>query len=359
MAQLDIKNCDLFLRDGYTGPAGAASAQINYKLADPVTAPTVDADGGGASGGSLATGTYLVAYTLVTALGETLRSSDSDPFIISATEIPRVTFPALPTGAVSRKLYISTDGGNTTTEQLYASGITTLTYDMTIASPGITNPPVTNTAGRFYPVGATTIAVDGITGTLVVGEQFVVAGRQQRYTLISQTTSLGNTVTLTFTPGLATAANDNVSIDVAPHHLQIRIGEGNASWTEKRMITYVKDRGILDTVRRGDQDPVEVKIDATWVFLRSSSGQVVSIEDALKNRGEAAGWVTSGSDPCEPYCLDVVIEYTPPCTTEQMEIYTINDFRYEELGHDLKAGQLSITGKANTVEVDVTRVSYA
>lgn len=241
MAQLDIKNCDVFLRDGYTGPAGAASAAVNN-----------------------------------------------------------------------------------------ASG---------------------------YAVGATTMAVDGITGVLVVGDYFTVGGRQKRYKITAKSETLGNTTSVTFTPGLVTAAVDNDAIAIQAHHLQIRIGEGNASWTEKRPVTYVKDRGRLDTVREGDQEPIEVKIDATWVFLKASTSQTPTIEDVLKKRGEAANWVTSATDTCEPYAVDVVIEYTPPCSTEQMEIYTLNDFRYEEMAHDVKAGTLALSGKCNIVEANVTRVT--
>lgn len=359
MAQLDIKNCDVFLRDGYTGPSGAANAKINYVLADPVTAPTASATGGGATGGSLAAGTYLLSYTLVTALGETLRSNDSISLVVSSGNIPRVTFPALPTGAVSRKLYISTDSGNRSTELLYASSITALTYDMSIAAPGITSPPSSSTAGLTYAVGTTTIVVDGITGALVTGDYFTVASRQQRYLITNHSETLGNTTSVTFTPGLVTAANDNADVDITAHYLQIRIGEGNISWTEKRPIMYVKDRGKLDTVRRGDEEPVEVKLDATWVFLKASSGATPTIEDVLKNRGQASAWTTSSSDPCEPFCVDIIVEYTPPCTTEELEIYELRDFRYEELGQDLKQGQISITGKCNVIEVDVTRVVAA
>lgn len=242
MAQLDIKNCDVFIFDGYTGPAGAASAAVN------------------------------------------------------------------------------------------------------------------NMAG--YIVGSTTMTVDGVTGALVVGDWFTVGGRQTRYKITATTETLGNTTSITFTPGLVTAAVDNDAIDFVGHFLQIRIGEGNCSWTEKRPVTYVKDRGKLDTVRLGDEEPVEVKLDATWVFLKSDTGNPPSIEDALKKRGEASAWVTSAADTCEPYAVDIVIEYTPPCD-DKMEIYTITDFRYEELAHDLKQGQISVSGKCNTLEVTVTRVTAA
>jgi hypothetical protein len=359
MAQLDLKNCLVYLMDGYTGPAGAANALVNNKLADPVTAPTHSATGGGAGGGSLAAGTYILAYTLVTALGETLRSSQSTNLVVSAGNIPRVTFPALPAGAVSRKLYISTDGGGAGTQTLYASGITALTYDMAIAAPGTGAFPVVSTAGLTYAVGTTTMIVDGITGQVVTGDYFTVAGRYTRYRITGHSETLGNTTSITFTPGLVTATDDDASVDMHANFLQIRIGDGNLTYSEKKPRVYTKDRGTLDTVRNGDEEPLEVKLDATWTFLKASTGDPPTLEDVLKNRGEASTWLTSSADPCEPYCIDIVVEYTPPCDDEEMEIYRFDDFRYEEIGHDFKQGQLACSGKCNIEEATVTRVAIA
>jgi hypothetical protein len=222
---------------------------------------------------------------------------------------------------------------------------------------GAANAEVNLMAG--YAVGTTTMAVDGITGALVTGDYFTVGGRQQRYRITAHTETLGNTTSITFTPGLVTAAVDNDDIDIQAHFLQIRIGDGNLTYNEKKPRVYTKDRGTLDTVRDGDEEPLEVKIDATWTFLKASTGDDPTIEDVLKNRGEASTWTTSSSDPCEPYCIDIVVEYTPPCDDEQMEIYEFLDFRYEELGHDFKQGQLAMSGKCNVEEPTVTRVTAA
>ncbi len=222
---------------------------------------------------------------------------------------------------------------------------------------GMASAAVNNASG--YAIGATTMAVDGITGVAVVGDYFTVGSRPARYRITSKSDTLGNTTSITFTPGLVTAAVDNDAIEVQPHQLQIKVGEGNATWTEKRMVTYVKDRGRLDTLRLGDEDPVEVKLDFTWEFLKADTGQTPTIEDALKRRGVAADWISSSSDLCEPYAVDIVIEYIPPCTTEKMEIYTLSDYRYEELAHDLKAGTVSTSGKCNILEALVERVTYA
>ncbi len=355
MAQLDIKNCDVFIDDGYAGSVTGASL-VNNVLADPTTAPTATATGGGATGGLLAAGDYLLSYTLVTALGETLRSSQSATLTVGSTNIPRVTFPALPTGAVSRKLYITTPSGGAGTQTLYASGITSLTYDMAIAAPGVTAFPSVSTAGLVYAIGTTTMLIDGSTGEVTTGDRFTVAGDTVVHTVTSHSETLSNTTSITFTPALAGAVNDGAAVTWLPHRLQIRIGEGNVQWTEKRPIMYTKDRGRLDTVKEGDEEPMEVKLDFTWVFLKASTGQTPTIEDVLKNRGEAADWVTSAADTCEPFAVNIVIEYTPPCSTEQMEVYTLQDFRYEDLGHDLKQAQVSVSGKCNVKEATITRV---
>jgi hypothetical protein len=202
-----------------------------------------------------------------------------------------------------------------------------------------------------YMTGAVTMAVDGFVGAVANGDTFTVAGETGGtvHTITDHTETSMNTTSITFTPALTSSVSDDAVITILPHSLKIRIGDGNITWTEKRPIVYVKDRGKLDTVRLGDQEPVEVKFDATWIFLTASNTDTApTIEDVLKKVNLASAWISSSSDPCEPYAINVVVVYTPPCTVTP-ETYTLHDFRYEDLGHDLKAGHLSITGKCNVV----------
>jgi hypothetical protein len=143
--------------------------------------------------------------------------------------------------------------------------------------------------------------------------------------------------------------------DGGSNSITVKIGEGNITWQEKKNRTYYKDRGRLDTVRDGDEEPVDVKLDATYEFLKASTGDTPTIEDVLKNRGEAVSWVSSASDTCEPFALDIEITYDPPCDDQEREIILISDFRYETLDHDPKAGNISISGKANVTEANVSR----
>jgi hypothetical protein len=76
-------------------------------LADPTTTATVAPTGGGATGGSLVAGHYRVSYTFYNEWGQTLAGGESADFTVGATNIPRVTLPAIPTGATGIKVYLS------------------------------------------------------------------------------------------------------------------------------------------------------------------------------------------------------------------------------------------------------------
>lgn len=131
-----------------------------------------------------------------------------------------------------------------------------------------------------------------------------------------------------------------------PNEITVKIGEGNLTYTEKRNIEYVKDRGELDTTREGDEEPTELSIDAVWEEITASAGLPPSIKDAIKGVGEASTWVSTGGD-CEPYAVDVVVEVDVSCGTVEDEQLTFSEFRYEQVDHDLRAGTFAISGMCN------------
>lgn len=168
-----------------------------------------------------------------------------------------------------------------------------------------------------------------------------------------------------FTPTYAQIDLKNATITIKDggvgslqNSIEVTIGEGNLTYTERKNIDYTLDRGNLDEVREGDQVPVDVSIDAIWEYITggSASGATPTIEDALKNRGPASGWISSDSDACRPFAVDLEIEYLPtPSTCGDKEIIIIPDFRYEEIAHDLRAGTFAISGRANVVEATAVR----
>lgn len=142
-----------------------------------------------------------------------------------------------------------------------------------------------------------------------------------------------------------------------PNNITIRTGEGTCSYSEKKNRVYKKDRGRLYKVMNGDEEPVDVSIDAIWEYLKSDTGIPPSIEDVLKNRGEASAWVNTDSDLCSPYAVDLQITFTPPCITEKLEIILLSDFRYESLNHNTKDATLAVTGKCNVTDASITRTA--
>jgi hypothetical protein len=150
--------------------------------------------------------------------------------------------------------------------------------------------------------------------------------------------------------------------DGSTNELTVTIGEGNLVYTERKNIEYTRDRGNLDEVREGDQEPMEVRIDFVWEYLQSgpaatsSGAQVVTVEDALKKTGPAASWTSTDADACRPYCVDIEVHYDPsPTTCGDEEVILLQDFRYESLEHDLRAGTVAVTGRCNVTVASITR----
>jgi len=144
--------------------------------------------------------------------------------------------------------------------------------------------------------------------------------------------------------------------DGGANELTIKIGEGNLTWTEKKPRKYVKNRGNLDTVVDEDQEPVELRFDLVWEFLKASSGGTPTPHDAIKQRREASGWASTDSDACAPYAVDIELTHTVPCTdSTEDETITFSDFRWETLEQDLRNGTLSVSGMCNITEPTVTR----
>jgi hypothetical protein len=141
------------------------------------------------------------------------------------------------------------------------------------------------------------------------------------------------------------ASVDLKDATVTVNGVTIKVGEGNITWTEHNPMTYVLDRGELDDVKKGDEQPVDVKLDAMWEIMTSTG--VANLEDAIKGTGTDS--TSSDPDTCRPFACDIVVALAPDCGSNMN--YTLADFRWETMDHDLKAATISTTGKCNIKEV--------
>ena len=155
-----------------------------YNLA-PIT-PKVNVVGGNAYGGNLLPGTYYLYYTFTYAGGVQSTVSPASPnFTVTPGNIPQVSLPTLPPGATGYDIYLSDPVANAGSATLYASGVTTTTYDLAHnALAGATIPPALNfptTAPTVAPSGGGTTGGSLAPGTYILSYTFVNAEGAETY----------------------------------------------------------------------------------------------------------------------------------------------------------------------------------
>lgn len=129
-----------------------------------------------------------------------------------------------------------------------------------------------------------------------------------------------------------------------PNTLELKIDEGNLTWSEKRNITAKKDRGVLDYMKENEQEACEVNLECRFSSLKASSGDPVTPYEFLKLSGAASGYKSTGP-LCSASALDLIVKVNHVCgTTIEDEIITFADFTYTDIGGDFKAGTLSVKG---------------
>ena len=180
--------------------------------------------------------------------------------------------------------------------------------------------------------------------------------------VISQTTSgeeVGSTLSISVYPLLVAAVVSTDVITFLPIELEIKIGEGNMTYDESREVVFIRDRGALDTLKEGDEQPMDVSFDFTWEFIRAiSGGTTPTIEEVLKHIGAATTWISSNvTDPCAPYVVDVEIVNAPECGIILAEVIRLPIFFYTKLSHDAGAAQVSCTGQCNATMAIITRTN--
>jgi hypothetical protein len=193
-----------------------------------------------------------------------------------------------------------------------------------------------------------------------VGARFTVAGEtdatQVHVVTVRDPVDTSPTTNITFTPALGTGTYvENGVVTFMPQQIEIKIGDGNVTYTEHRTYEYMLDRGDLDTVREGDQVPLDVRLEATYEHITTGTSETITPIDALKGIGEASEWVSSATDQCEPYAIDIEVEHIPACGGAQKEITLFPDFRPDTKEVNFKDATISLTGKCNVIEPTVNR----
>ena len=278
--------------------------------------------------------------------------TETTPGVAGVVEVNTININSATSGGT----FTLTQSANTTAPILYSATAAEVQAAL-VAAPTSLGVTVTGGPGpgvdwivTYTATGAQT-AITG-TGTNLTGG----SGTNVAITETTKGVSATATTAIVITPGLVVATAAGGSVTFGGRKLEIKIGEGNLTFTENSPNDYIKDRGNLDTVRAADQEPMDVSFDFTWVFLSAvTSSGLPTIKEALKQTGEASTWVSTSADECEPYSTNIEIAYDPDCGGENSELIELQYFRSEIMEHNLRDAQISCTGKCNTTDAVETR----
>jgi len=221
-----------------------------------------------------------------------------------------------------------------------------------------TTPTSTDTDVDINTVNLNTADTD----LVPVGARFTVntANNTTTYTVTARTpATTGPTTNIEFTPawGAQTPAQADV-LSFISQRIEVKIGEGNITWTEAKEYEYLLDRGDLDTVKEGDEQPLEVSLEFVYEHITTGTGEDITPVDALKQQADASEWVSSSGDLCEPYAVDIIILHCVPCGSDEDEMITFSDFRYESLEFDLSEATIAVSGRCNESEAIAARSTH-
>jgi hypothetical protein len=227
----------------------------------------------------------------------------------------------------------------------------------TIASAGgLAEPANTDTDVNISTVVLNTT----VTNKVPVGARFTpsTAGHTTVHTVTARTPAgAGPTTNVVFTPawGLTNIPEKGDTLNFLPQQIDIKVGEGNLTYTEAKEYEYLLDRGVLDSVKEGDEQPLEASLEFVYEHVTTGTAELITPVDALKNKNGASEWVSSSSDLCEPYAVDVEIDHEAPCGSVQDETTLLPEFRYDSLEFNLQDATIAVAGKCNATEATITR----
>lgn len=341
MARIELKHTTIRMKDGFGG-----TAKVNDTLSQSDTTMEIDTLAGLPD--SSTTVPVGARFTVV---------GDSDTtFVVTAVnnnERQLVTVTAATGGNFTLTFDGQTTGNilynaSASTVQSTLEGLSNITSGDVLVTGAAGGPWTVEFRGTYLGVDvalmtATDVDLTGTTPTVDV-------------TLVSPGAT---TWELTFTPAIQTSEvpSDDAVITFYPQQIDIKIGDGNVTYTENTNYDYDLDRGLLDTVREGDQAPMDVNLEFVYEFITTGTSESITPMDAIKRKGGASGWYSSSSDPCEPYAVDVEVIYTPPCGGAEIETTIFPDFRSDSREIDLGEASVAVTGRCNAVEPIVTRTA--
>jgi hypothetical protein len=140
--------------------------------------------------------------------------------------------------------------------------------------------------------------------------------------------------------------------------LEVKIDEGNIQWEVARNLEVKRDRGLLDYIKEGDEEPMTVNLECRFASLISSTGDPLTPYEFLTMTGAGDELVSTGQ-VCGASAIDIRVETDHDCQDVEDEIIDFLQFHYEKIGGSFKDGTLSVSGLCNTVLPVATKTTLA
>ena len=246
---------------------------------------------------------------------------------------------------------------NGSTDASVAYNVVAATFQTALeALVGAGNVTVTEAAGVYTITFAGTLA-NIATNTLTVDGASLTAADSEVLTAVQDGTT---TWEVTFTPAIATGSvpADDAVVTWYPRRISAKLGsEGEVSHTKTKDPIIDTDRGVIDGARLGIDQPLTVDLTYVYDWLRASSGNAVTVDEVLEQEGEAADWITSAVDPCEPYQVDIFVIDRPPCGSEEAEITIYRYFIYRTVNASVTAASVTVNGVCVSNKPEVVRLT--
>ena len=348
MARIDLRDATIRLKDGLSGTAIINDASI-------AQSDTTLGIGAANANGTLTVNDSGVITVAALATGTAWNDKS---IVFAESGVPPAGTPTAAYTANTLTITVN-DSVNTTTANIVAAIDLLGDWDATETVGGEYEPTVDAAVNATTALGTDSAALNSTDADLVpVGARFTVPNTaSQVFTVTARVPADdGPTTSITFTPALTANVPANAAtITFESQRLDITIGEGNLTYTEAKEYEYLKDRGVLDTVREGEDQPVDVSLEFAYEFVTTGTDEAITPVDAVKQIGGASEWVSASSDLCEPYCVDIEVDRVLSCGSTEDETTILSDFRYEALEYSLQDATISVSGKCNVTDATVTR----
>jgi len=369
MARIQLRNTTIYIQDGLSGTGQVDIG--NSSLATPAVSVTTE-------GSTAPTDEVQVIAQYVRAPSGGTYTLTVDDGVNDPVTTAGIAYDAVDTvieGAIDTAMtsaaYPSWTNADISVSMSGAAGLTdgtvTLTFDgtsvagkdwLTSIIDGAALTGTTVSSGTSLGLQSLSLNSDD-TDLCPVGARFTIATETgtpiHTVTARDNTSDDAKTLRVDVTPAIVSAVSDADVITFLPQRIDVKIGEGDLTWTENREMIYDLDRDLLDTVRQGAEQPLEIDLAFTFEFVTTESGQAITPVDAIKRIGEATEWVSSSSDQCEPYAVDIYVVNCVPCGTEEDESFLFSDFRYESLDYSIQDASIAVSGRCNVTDATEVR----